>query len=283
MLSIEARKKMLDLSRERVGMREEINTRGAGSRALIIEAELQYENFKTTDASERGQLVETEAGIVSLEKRLQQAQDQFIAEQAQKGAEAERKRDRLEQELIKARSKRERTRLRAPSAGIVQQLEVSTLGQVVASGQPLVSVVPVDAPLEVEAMIANRDIGFVRPGQRATVKIDAFAFTRYGTIDAEVVRVSTDAIDDRNATAMMDAASAVRPQVSAAPKPPSGQSLVFPAVLKLGRSTIDVEGKEIPLSPGMTVTVEIKTGERRAISYVLSPLGEIISTSARER
>ena len=283
LLSIDTRQRMLELSKERVGMREEITTRGAGSRALIIEAELQYENIRTTNASEQGQLVETEAAIVSLDKRLQQARDQFIAEQAQKGTDADRKRDRLEQELIKARSRRERMRLRAPSAGIVQQLEVSTLGQVVASGQPLASVVPIDATLEVEAMIANRDIGFVRTGQPATVKIDAFAFSRYGTIDAEVVRVSTDAVDDRNATTMMDAASAARPQLSAAPKPASGQSLVFPAVLKLARSSIEIDGKEIALSPGMTVTVEIKTGERRAISYVLSPLSEIMSTTARER
>ena len=282
--SIDARKKVLGLSKERVGMREEIRTRGAGSRALIIEAELQYENFVTTDASERGQLAETDAAIVSLEKRLRQAQDQFVAEQAQKGSEADRKKDRLEQEIIKARSKKERTQLRAPSAGVVQQIEVSTLGQVVASGQSLLSVVPVNTPLEVEAMITNRDIGFVRPGQKATVKVEAFPFTRYGTIEAEVVKVSTDAVEDRNVSAMMDAASAARPQNgSSGAKSAPGQNLVFPAVLKLSRRTIVIDGKEIPLTPGMTVTVEIKTGERRAISYLLSPLGEILSTSGRER
>lgn len=281
--SVEARKKVIGLSKERVGMREEIKTRGAGSRALIIEAELQYENFVTTDTSERGQLAEMDAAILSLEKRLQQALDQFIAEQAQKGSESDRKRDRLEQEIIKARSKKDRTQLRAPSAGMVQQLEVSTLGQVVAAGQSVLSVVPMDAPLEVEAMITNRDIGFVRKGQRATVKIEAFPFTRYGTIDAEVVRVSTDAVEDRNVSAMMDAASAARPQASAATKSAPGQNLVFPAVLKLSKRTMLIDGKEIPLTPGMTVTAEIKTGERRAISYLLSPLGEIVSTSGRER
>ena len=282
--SIDARKKVLGLSKERVGMREEIKTRGAGSRALIIEAELQYENFVTTDASERGQLAETDAAIVSLEKRLRQAQDQFVAEQAQKGSEADRKKDRLEQEIIKARSKKERTQLRAPSSGVVQQIEVSTLGQVVASGQSLLSVVPTDSPLEVEAMITNRDIGFVRQGQKATVKVEAFPFTRYGTIEAEVVKVSTDAVEDRNVSAMMDAASAARPQAGGSnSKSAPGQNLVFPAVLKLARRTMQIDGKEISLTPGMTVTVEIKTGERRAISYLLSPLGEILSTSGRER
>jgi hemolysin D len=282
-LSIDARRKVLGLSKERVGMREEIKTRGAGSRALIIEAELQYENFRTTDASERGQLMETDASIDALDKRLKQAEGQFIAEQTQKAAEADRRRDRLEQEIVKARSKRDRTQLRAPADGLVQQVEVTTLGQVVASGQSLMSVVPIDAPLEVEAMVANKDIGFVRPGQRAIVKVEAFPFSRYGSIEAEVVRISTDAVEDRNVTAMMDAASAARPQASGSSNAPPGQNLVFPAVVKLSRRVIDVDGKEVPLSPGMAVTVEIKTGERRAISYVLSPLREILSKSAHER
>jgi len=282
-LSIEARRKVLGLSKERVGMREEIKTRGAGSRALIIEAELQYENFRTTDASERGQLMETDAAIDALDKRLKQAEGQFVAEQTQKAAEADRRRDRLEQEIVKARSKRDRTQLRAPADGLVQQVEVSTLGQVVASGQSLMSVVPIDAPLEVEAMVANKDIGFVRPGQRAIVKVEAFPFSRYGSIEAEVVRISTDAVEDRNVTAMMDAASAARPQASGSSNAPPGQNLVFPAVVKLSRRVIDVDGKDVPLSPGMAVTVEIKTGERRAISYVLSPLREILSKSAHER
>ncbi|MEZ5816274.1 MAG: HlyD family type I secretion periplasmic adaptor subunit [Hyphomicrobiaceae bacterium] len=282
-LSIEARKKLLGLSKERVGMREEIKTRGAGSRALIIEAELQYENFRTTDASERGQLIEADASIISLEKRLRQVQGQFVAEQAEKAADADRKRDRLEQEIVKARSKRDRTQLRAPTAGIVQQVEVTTLGQVVTSGQSLMTVVPVDAPLEVEAMVANKDIGFVTPGQRAVVKVEAFPFTRYGSIEAEVVRVSRDAVEDRNVTSMMDAASAARPQGGGSSNGPPGQNLVFPAVVKLSRRTINVDGKDVSLSPGMAVTVEIKTGERRAISYVLSPLKELFSQSARER
>ncbi|MEZ5854084.1 MAG: HlyD family type I secretion periplasmic adaptor subunit [Hyphomicrobiaceae bacterium] len=281
--SIKARKKLLDLSKERVGMREEIRTRGAGSRALIIEAELQYENFATTDASERGQLVEAEASIGSLKKRIEQATAQFIADQTQKLVDIDRRRDRLEQEIIKARSRTDRTRLKAPITGTVQQLSVSTLGQVVSSGQALMSVVPLDAPLEVEVMIANKDIGFVHAGQKATVKIEAFPFTRYGTIDAEVVKVSNDAVEEGNVTGMMDAVSAARAQTGAPSKGGPGQNLVFPATLRLLKSSINVEGKDIALGPGMAVTAEIKTGQRRAISYLLSPLGEILSSSGNER
>ncbi|MGE0699232.1 MAG: HlyD family type I secretion periplasmic adaptor subunit [Hyphomicrobiaceae bacterium] len=281
--SIDARAKVIGLAKERVGMRDEIRTRGAGSRALVIEAELQYENALTSDAGERGQLAEADASMKSLEARMVQVQDQFIADQVQKGVEADRRRDRLEQEIIKARSKRDRTALKAPAAGIVQQVEVTTLGQVVASGQSLLSIVPMDAPLEVEVMVANKDIGFVRVGQRAVVKVEAFPFSRYGSIEAEVVRVSNDAVEERSATAMMDAASAARPQQGSMPRAGPGQNLVFPAILKLSKRTIKVDGKEIPLSPGMAVTAEVKTGDRRAISYILSPLSEILSTSGTER
>ncbi|MDX2159192.1 MAG: HlyD family type I secretion periplasmic adaptor subunit [Hyphomicrobiaceae bacterium] len=284
--SIEARSKLIDLAKERVGMREEIKTRGAGSRALIIDAELQYENYITTDANERGQLIEIDAAISSLERRIEQVVVQFIAEQTQKMIEAERRSERLEQEIIKAKSRSERTKLKAPITGTVQQLDVTSLGQVVSSGQAIMSIVPTDSLLEVEAMIANKDIGFVKPGQAVTVKVEAFPFTRYGTIEGEVVKVSTDAVEERNATAMMDAASAARPQQSAGgglPKASPGQNLVFPATLRLSKRAIVVDGKEIPLTPGMAVTAEVKTGQRRAISYLLSPLGELLSSSGKER
>ncbi len=98
--SIEARRKLLTLAKERVGMREEIKTRGAGSRALIIESELQYENFVTTDASERGQLLEIDAALGSLLQKMEQAVAQYVAEQTQKAVEADRRVDRLEQEII---------------------------------------------------------------------------------------------------------------------------------------------------------------------------------------
>ncbi|MBS0241380.1 MAG: HlyD family type I secretion periplasmic adaptor subunit [Proteobacteria bacterium] len=282
-LSIQARQRLLELAKERIGMREEIITRGAGSRALVIESELQYENFATQDAGDRGQQVEAEAAAKSLERKMVQTVDQFVAEQIQKGVEADRKREKLEEDIVKARSKRDRTRLRSPIAGTIQQLEVTTLGQVIASGQAILSVVPTDAPLEVEALISNKDIGFVTAGQRAAIKVDAFPFTRYGTIEADVLKVSTDAVEDRNATAMTDAISASRSQSGSPTRTSQGQNLVFPAVLRLKQRTISIDGRNVPLTAGMSVTAEVKTGERRAISFLLSPLGEVIRGAGGER
>jgi hemolysin D len=184
--TIAAREKLIALARERVAMRESIDAKGAGSRALTIEALQQLETQLTTDAGDRGALIESDAAMASLERKIAETVSQFIADLSQKLAEVERKRDRLVQELIKAQSKSDRTQLRAPIAGTVQQLAVTTVGQVVSSGQSLLTLVPSDAPIEIEAMIANKDIGFVEVGQPAVVKVEAFPFTRYGTIAGEV-------------------------------------------------------------------------------------------------
>ena len=166
----------------------------------------------------------------------------------------------------------------------MEQLAVTTIGQVVSSGQSLMTIVPPDAPLEIEAMILNKDIGFVHTGQSAVVKVEAFPFTRYGTIDGTVTKISADAVDMRNAPNLSEAAAAVQPQ-SAAAAPSSGQGpqMAFPATIALARSAMDIDGKNVNLSPGMTVTVEIQTGRRRIIDYVLSPLRETVSQTAHER
>jgi hemolysin D len=281
--TIAERQKLIALTKERVSMRQKLEALGADSRAQTIEALQQYETQLTTDADDRGQLLETGAAMASLDRKIDQSITQFIADQSQKLAEAEHKRDHLGQDLIKAQSKASHAVLKAPISGTVQQLAVSSLGQVVTSGQPLLTIVPLDQSLEIKAMVANQDIGFVEAGQNAVVKVDSFPFTRYGTIDGTVERVSRDAVDERDATELSDAANAARPQGAAPGSPPKTQNLVFPATIRLAKRTVDVDGKEVALMPGMAVSVEIKTGQRRAIDYLLSPLREMASETARER
>ena len=247
------------------------------------EALQQYESYMTIDAGERGQMLEADAAAASLERKAEEARSQFVAEQMQKLAEIERKRDRLVQELIKAQSRTDRTLMKAPISGTVQQLSVTTVGQVVTSGQSLLTIVPLDGPIEVEAMITNRDIGFVEAAQPAVVKVDAFPFTRYGTLEAMVAKVSRDAVDDRASTGLSDVASAARQQGGAPAQMSQTSNLVFPTLLTLTQRNMRIDGKDIPLKPGMSVTVEIKTGQRRVIDYVLSPLREIAAQTGHER
>jgi hemolysin D len=163
------------------------------------------------------------------------------------------------QELAKAETRVEQQHLTAPIDGVVQQLAVHTVGGVVTPAQQLMVVAPDEGSVEVDATLENRDIGFVNEGQEAEIKIDAFPFTRYGTIEGKVVSLSKDAV-----------------QIDKV-------GLVYTARVSLSRATMRIENKEVRLSPGMTVAVEIKTGRRRVIDYFLSPLIQAARDSIRER
>lgn len=280
--SIAARQRVIALDTERVEMRQELKDRGAGSRALVLDAQQQLETEKTTLVGDQGQLAETEATLATTRRKRSEQMSQFIADQTGKLAEAERKAERPQQELIKAQSKRERTELRAPIAGTVQQLAITTIGQVVTSAQPLMTIVPDDAPIEIEALVHNEDVGFVEPGQPAAVKVEAFPFTRYGIIEGTVTKISHEGIDEREASGQADPQTSAKNQPPAAP-PQRNQGLVFPATVVLKQRAMTIDGKAIPFRPGMVVTVEIKTGQRRAIDYVLSPLREVTARIGRER
>lgn len=165
----------------------------------------------------------------------------------------------LGQELVKAEQRGRLMHLTAPVDGTVQQLAVTTVGGVVTPAQPLMVIVPKENVLEIEAMLANKDIGFVNPGQSAEVKVETFPFTKYGTIHGEVTQVSSDAIQDEKL------------------------GLIYSTRVKLARDTLRVDNKTVRLTPGMAVTVEVKTGTRRVIEYFLSPLIQVTSESLRER
>lgn len=141
-------------------------------------------------------------------------------------------------------------------------------------------IVPTDARLEAEAMVSNRDIGFVHPGEPVEVKVDTFNFTRYGLLHGEVASVSHDSIvRDKPA----DRAGTAKPGALAETSEPQGQELLYAARIALDRTQMQIEDKLLDLSPGMAVTVEIKTGSRRAIQYLLSPLMRYRQESLRER
>jgi hemolysin D len=139
----------------------------------------------------------------------------------------------------------------------------------------------------VEALVSNVDIGFVRVGQAAAIKIDTFPFGIYGTIPGSVSRVSRDAVDARDAReALPTAAAAATPTEAAgaaATSTPQTQNLVFPVTVLLDRTAMVVDGTSIALSPGMTCEIEIVTGKRRVIDYLLSPLRETSSQAIHER
>lgn len=283
-MSVDARSNLIGSLQERVDMRQKLIERDAGTKASAIDALQQLQSEQTNLAYDRGQIIETDAAITLAQRKIEQQRAEFISTQMDKLHDADNKRDHARQDLVKAQAKEDRTRLLAPTSGTVQQLAITTVGQVVTSGEPLMVIVPNTGPLEVEALMANRDVGFIELGQKAVVKIDAFPFTRYGKIDGTVTRVSHDAVDNRDVNGSTDTSRIARGQsITQAGGASNSQDLVFPVTINLARASLFVDGRDIPLTPGMTVAVEIRTGDRPVIDYVLSPLREMVSTTAHER
>ena len=191
-------------------------------------------------------------------------------------AQARLKLAELAQEHTKADRRQTQTRLTAPVAGTVQQLAIHTPGGVVTPAQALMVIVPgADGDeLIAEVSIENKDIGFVHAGQAAEVKFETFTFTRYGTVPAKVQWVTADAVVNTTSTGNKDSDNKAGSAATQA---------IFPARLLLARTHISVDGRVIRLSPGLNLTAEVKTGQRRVIDYLLSPVRQSLSESMRER
>jgi hemolysin D len=193
---------------------------------------------------------------------------------------ADQKAASLSQDVIRAEQRTKLQLLTAPVDGVVQQLDVHTIGGVVTPAQPLAVVVPADSRLEIEAMVSNRDIGFVTAGQPAEIKVDTFPFTRYGLLRGMVLDLSRDAIaSDKPADSKPD----TRAEAVAATSEPISKESGYAARVSLDRTQMQVENGSVNLTPGMAVTVEIKTGSRRIISYLLSPVLKYKQEAFRER
>ena len=170
-------------------------------------------------------------------------------------------------------------RLKAPVAGTVQQLMVHTVGGVVQSAQPIMVIVPRQHQVEVEAYIENRDVGFVTEGQPAQVKIETFDYTKYGTVSGRVFHVSRDAIESNTQTG--SGASVQAHQDETKKDLPKGP--VYAVKVVLDHSAMNIDGRKVALTPGMSVLIEIKTGSRRIIDYFLSPLMQHAHESFNQR
>jgi hemolysin D len=152
----------------------------------------------------------------------------------------------------------------------------------VQSGQEIMRVVPENSAMEIEAYVLNRDIGFIKIGEEAVVKVESFPFTRYGSIRARVTRIARDAIPEPDANAL-EGDPARAPQPSGFAGAQRTQNLVFAVGLEPDATTIKADGQVVPLTSGMSASVEIKTGSRRMLEYVFSPLVEVGARAMRER
>ena len=270
----------IPLIQERVDIRKQLADRELGSKLTYLETLQQLTDAQKDLVVQKSKLQEAEAAVAAIVDTRAQTVAEFQRTLFADLAEAERKARGFTEDLAKAEKRTKLQVLTAPVDGVVQQLAVHTVGGVVTPAQQLAVVVPADAGIEVEAMVNNRDIGFVHAGQDAQIKIDTFNFTRYGLIPGRVISVSSDAIvRDVPQQASNEQAKGAEGESSE----PKGQQFVYSARITLDHTQMRVEDEIAKLEPGMAVTVEIRTGSRAVMSYLLSPIMRYRHDSLHER
>ena len=265
---------------ERVDIRKGLVEKALASKVLYLSEYQELVAMQQDLLLQKSRLREADAAIALLKETKDKTAAEYRRATYDALAKAEQKVASAAQEVVKADRRTKLQRLTAPVDGVVQQLAVHTVGGVVTPAQALAVLVPSESQLEIEAMLSNRDIGFVHPGQKAEIKVDTFNFTRYGLLHGDVLSVSTDAITRDRSQAGSNERTSGAAQSSSEPK---GQELEYAARVSLDQTHMQVEDKLVKLGPGMAVTVEIKTGRRRIISYLLSPLARSRHEALRER
>lgn len=165
----------------------------------------------------------------------------------------------VEQVILAAKDRVLRTDLRSPVRGIVKQLNISTIGGVVLPGMNLMEIVPLDDTLLVEARVLPADVAFLQPGQVATVKLTAYDFSIYGGLDAKLVRISADTIVDER-----------------------GESY-YQIIVRTDKSELVHQGQILPIIPGMVASVDILTGRKTVLDYLLKPILKTRNRALTER
>jgi len=270
----------LPIVEKRVDIYNKLAANQYSSKVAALEAEQQLVEARDDRAVAKHQLEAAQASIAALQQQKQEAESEFRAQTLDDLAKARQKLAELDQDRIKANQRTELQTLKAPVDGTVEQLAVHTIGGVVTPAQTMMVVVPDGSKLQIEAMLPNRDVGFVHAGQPAEVKVEAFTYTRYGLIHGTVEGISRDAVQS-DGRKPKDGKRQSEDDSDAGDGPHDESSYV--ARVTLSRTSIDTEDGPRQLEPGMAVTAEIKTGRRRVIDYLLSPLARYKHEGLRER
>ena len=249
----------IPLLKEALDLQRDLQNQGFGARQKLLQQEQAYITALQDLESERAKLDEARAQVASIAGDIAEAREEFVGKAAQERAEAEGVVATRGDAVRKADQRQGLQRLTAPVAGYVQELTLTNVGEVPEVGKPLVTIVPDGEDLVVEALMLNRDAGFVRAGMRTIVKLEAYPFTRYGVLEGVVAHVSPDATVDQQ------------------------RGLVFPVRIRLTKKTLNVDGRLAILSPGMSATAEVVTGKRRVVDYLWSPVAKAVGEAGRER
>jgi hemolysin D len=273
----------LPLLREKARMYKELLERSLTSRVNLLDSEQKLIEATHDRVATEHQVEGAAAQIAALVQQRKQTQEELRDQDMKDLAKANQTAAQLSQEGIKARQRTGLQTLRSPVDGTVEQISVHTIGGVVTPAQTLMVVVPDGSKLEIEAILPNREVGFVEVGQPAEVKVEAFNYTRYGLLRGKVRLIGRDTLRNARPSDAADRDPLAAKQTPTRQEDSPERESSYMVRIALNEATIDTELGTMQLGPGMGVTAEIKTGQRRVIEYVLSPIMRYRHDSLRER
>jgi adhesin transport system membrane fusion protein len=251
-----AAERSLELSQQELTKTRPLLASGAVSEVDILRLEREVSRARGDAEQASAQIARVQAAIGEAQRKIQETELTFRNEARKEMAEVVGRLNALNEGAVALADKVDKSQIKSPVRGRVQRLLANTVGGVVQPGKDIVEIVPLDDALVLEARIQPKDIAFIAPGQAATVKFSAYDFSIYGGMDAEVENISPDTVVDERGNAFY---------------------------LVRVRTRSARFNDQLPIIPGMTAEVDILTGNKSVLAYLLKPVLKAKAYALRER
>ncbi len=248
-----------ELSNQELKMSEPLLEAGVMSEVEILRLKRTVNDLRGEMDSNRLAIPRIRSSIDEVQQKINEAVTRFESEAARELSEVRAEMERTEESVSALKDRVTRTNVRSPMKGTIKRLMINTIGGVIQPGMDLVEIVPLEDNLLIEAQIRPADIAFLRPGQEAIIKFTAYDFSIYGGLEAKLVRISADTITNEEDESFY---------------------LIY---LRTEQNFIKSSMGELGIIPGMTVTVDILTGEKTVLDYLLKPILKAKNEALRER
>ncbi len=252
----------VELVQEEVNMKAPLVQRGLESRPQFLklkreltEKKNEYESTKLSIPRIKYEIAEINSKIKSVKDDFQNKAREELSKTLAEIAQVKELKNTLENEVS-------RTKVVSPVDGVVKKIEVTTIGQVIKSGENMMEIVPIDDKLLIEVKVKPKDIAFLYPGQKANVKVTAYDFSIYGGLKGKVTNIGADSIVE---------------------KTPKGEQSYYLVQIKTDKNYVEKNGKRGVIMPGMVVTADILTGKKSVLDYLLKPIVKAKQNALRER
>jgi adhesin transport system membrane fusion protein len=254
-----ALQRTLAIAREERAITEPLVAKGAAARVDLVRLQRQISDLEGQLDNTRLSIPRAESALSESQRRMQERVATFQADARNELNQRRTQYTTIESKILAERDRVSRTEVRAPVRGTIKEAKINTIGGVIRPGQDLIDLVPLEDTLIIEARIRPADIAFLRPGQTATVKITAYDYSIFGGLQAHLEQISADSIKDEK-----------------------GESF-FRVLLRTEKNSLGTHESPLPIIPGMTASIEILTGQKTVLDYLMKPLLRAKERALRER